>query len=124
MEGAAAEAEAAEAAAAEAAAAAAGEEEAAAAAEQARFEEMMASLIASVGNVVIQSRAHLSPTNGALVCKSIYDNVNRGDGWDQNDFFTSESGCRWHKKQALPHEERFRCWRCNGFGHMRAACPY
>ena len=121
-EQAAAEQAAAEQAAAEAAAeqAAAAHADAAAQAAAAKLQAMLEGL----QNVVLQD-AHIAD-DGTLVCRSTYNANHVGAGWSEQvkqDVYTSAAGNQFNRRQALPHQERFRCWTCDGFGHMRAACP-
>lgn len=79
-------------------------------------------LVEGLQGVVLQD-AYVA-LDGQLVCRSTYNANHRGDGWDAGDFYTSAAtGARIHRFAQLPHEEQFRRRRCNGFGHMRAACP-
>ena len=118
-EQAAAEQAAAEQAAAEAAAeqAAAAQADAAAQAAAAKLQAMLEGL----QNVVLQD-AHIAD-DGTLVCRSTYNANHVGAGWSEKDVYASAAGNQFNRRQALPHQERFRCWTCDGFGHMRAACP-
>ena len=122
-EQAAAEAAAEQAAAEQAAAEAAAEQAAAAhadAAAQAAAAKLQA-MLEGLQNVVLQD-AHIAD-DGTLVCRSTYNANHVGAGWSEKDVYASAAGNQFNRRQALPHQERFRCWTCDGFGHMRAACP-
>ena len=89
-----------------------------AAAQQAAAQQAAADLQQELGGITadmqrIVVRDARFAADGTLVCRSTYNAHHRGIGWDDNDNYTSRSS------GALPHEERFRCWRCDGFGHMR-----
>ena len=125
-EQAAAEQAAAEQAAAEQAAAEQAAAEQAAAAQAAAAQAAAANLQAmleGLENVVLQD-AHIA-NDGTLVCRSTYNANHVGAGWSEQDvyYYTSVAGNQFHRLQALPQQESCRCWRCDGFGHMRAACP-